>query len=139
MAYMDVQPPAPNGRAVVLLHGKNFCAATWEDTITVLDRSGLIASSPPTRSASANRRKPAHYQYSFQQLAGNTHALLASLGITRVTVIGHSTGGMLGIRYALMFPDEVEQAGAGRSDRARGLEGEGRAVAKRRCAGTGRS
>ena len=37
MAYMDVRPTgAGNGRTAVLLHGKNFCAATWEDTIRVL-------------------------------------------------------------------------------------------------------
>ena len=53
--------------------------------------------------------KPEHYQYSFQQLARNTHALLASLGVTNATVIGHSTGGMLAIRYALMYPRETQQ------------------------------
>ena len=36
MAYMDVKPAKPNGRTVVLLHGKNFCAATWEGTIAAL-------------------------------------------------------------------------------------------------------
>ena len=53
--------------------------------------------------------KPAHYQYTFQQLAGNTHGLLASLGIDHVTVVGHSTGGMLGVRYALMYAESVER------------------------------
>jgi pimeloyl-ACP methyl ester carboxylesterase len=53
--------------------------------------------------------KPEHYQYSFQQLARNTHALLQSLGVTDATVIGHSTGGMLAIRYALMYPHETQQ------------------------------
>jgi pimeloyl-ACP methyl ester carboxylesterase len=108
MAYMDVQPAAPNGGAVVLLHGKNFCAATWEETITVLVEAGyrVIA---PDQIGFCKSTKPAHYQYSFQQLAANTRALLHSLGITHVTVIGHSTGGMLGMRYALMFPDEVEK------------------------------
>jgi len=93
---------------VVLLHGKNFCAATWEDTITVLAEAGyrVIA---PDQIGFCKSTKPAHHQYTFQELAVNTHALLASLGITRVTVIGHSTGGMLGMRYALMFPDEVEK------------------------------
>ena len=28
MAYMDVAPAIPNGRTAVLLHGKNFTAAT---------------------------------------------------------------------------------------------------------------
>ena len=33
MIFMDVAPNKPNGRTVVLLHGKNFCAATWDETI----------------------------------------------------------------------------------------------------------
>ncbi|HEY4204988.1 MAG TPA: hypothetical protein VGM35_08205 [Xanthobacteraceae bacterium] len=28
MAYLDVKPDKPNGKTVVLLHGKNFCSAT---------------------------------------------------------------------------------------------------------------
>ena len=108
IAYMDVKAAAPNGRVAVLLHGKNFCAATWQDTIAVLSAAGyrVIA---PDQIGFCKSSKPAHYQFSFQQLAGNTRALLASLGISRVTMIGHSTGGMLGIRYALMYPDEVDQ------------------------------
>ena len=107
MAYMDVAPASSNGRTAVLLHGKNFCAATWEDTIRILAGAGyrVIA---PDQIGFCKSTKPAHHQYTFQELAGNTRALLASLGITRATVIGHSTGGMLGVRYALMFPDEVE-------------------------------
>ena len=42
MAYMDVKPAAaPNGKTAVLFHGKNFCAATWQDTIAALTRGGL--------------------------------------------------------------------------------------------------
>ena len=33
MAYMDVVPDKANGQTVLLLHGKNFCAAYWEPTI----------------------------------------------------------------------------------------------------------
>jgi pimeloyl-ACP methyl ester carboxylesterase len=108
MAYMDVKPAQPNGRTVALLHGKNFCAATWQATISVLTQAGyrVIA---PDQIGFCKSSKPAHYQYTFQQLAGNTHALLASLGIGKATVMGHSTGGMLAIRYGLMYPADVEQ------------------------------
>jgi pimeloyl-ACP methyl ester carboxylesterase len=108
MAYLDVQPAHPNARIAVLLHGKNFCAATWQTTVTVLVDAGyrVIA---PDQIGFCKSSKPAQYQFTFQQLAGNTHALLESLGISRATIIGHSTGGMLGIRYALMYPPEVEQ------------------------------
>jgi pimeloyl-ACP methyl ester carboxylesterase len=108
MAYMDVKPSRANGRTAVLLHGKNFCAATWESTITALSNAGyrVIA---PDQIGFCKSSKPEKYQFTFQQLAGNTHALLESLGVHRAIVIGHSTGGMLGIRYALMYPSEVEQ------------------------------
>ncbi|GAB3252597.1 alpha/beta fold hydrolase [Chitinimonas naiadis] len=108
MAYMDVTPTKPNGRTAVLLHGKNFCAATWEGTIKALSEAGyrVIA---PDQIGFCKSSKPTHYQYSFQQLARNTHALLASLDIRKATVIGHSTGGMLGMRYALMYPQDTEQ------------------------------
>ncbi len=108
MAYMDVKPAAANGSVAVLLHGKNFCAATWQDTIAALSEAGyrVIA---PDQIGFCKSTKPAHYQYSFQELAGNTRALLAALGISRATIVGHSTGGMLGMRYALMFPDEVDE------------------------------
>lgn len=108
MAYMDVKAAAPNGKVAILLHGKNFCAATWQDTISVLSGAGYRVI-VPDQIGFCKSSKPAHYQFTFQQLAGNTRALLASLGITRVTMVGHSTGGMIGIRYALMYPDEVDQ------------------------------
>jgi pimeloyl-ACP methyl ester carboxylesterase len=108
MAYLDVKPSQANGRTAVLLHGKNFCAATWQATIAALSQAGyrVIA---PDQIGFCKSSKPAGYQFSFQQLAGNTHALLSSLDIGRVVLIGHSTGGMLAVRYALMYPDTLEQ------------------------------
>ncbi|MGF6771061.1 pimeloyl-ACP methyl ester carboxylesterase [Paraburkholderia sp. GAS199] len=108
MAYMDVKPAHPNGRTAVLLHGKNFCAATWADTIHRLTDAGYRVVAPD-QIGFCKSSKPEHYQYSFQQLARNTHALLESLGVNDATVIGHSTGGMLAIRYALMYPRETQQ------------------------------
>ena len=40
MAYMDVQPSSPNGDVIMLLHGKNFCGATWNETAHVLSVAG---------------------------------------------------------------------------------------------------
>lgn len=108
MAYLDLRPASPNGRSVVLLHGKNFCAATWEGTMRVLQAQGYRVI-VPDQIGFCKSSKPAGYQYSFQQLAHNTRALLDTLGIARYIVIGHSTGGMLATRIALMFPAQVEQ------------------------------
>jgi len=110
MAYMDVAP-APNtgnGRTVVLMHGKNFCAATWEGTIKALTADGFRVIAVD-QIGFCKSTKPEDYQYSFHQLAANTRSLLDSLNIGRVTVIGHSMGGMLATRFALLYPDQTEQ------------------------------
>jgi pimeloyl-ACP methyl ester carboxylesterase len=109
MGYMDV--PAigkPNGSTVVVMHGKNFCGATWESTITVLTEAGFRVVAPD-QIGFCTSTKPANYQYSFQQLAFNTMSLLKHLGVSRTVLIGHSTGGMLATRFALMYPEAVEK------------------------------
>jgi pimeloyl-ACP methyl ester carboxylesterase len=108
MAYMDVPPQQPNGRIAVLLHGRNFCAATWESSINALRDAGFRVIAPD-QIGFCKSSKPVHYQFSIQQLATNTNALVKSLGIDRAVYIGHSFGGMTAIRYALMFPDAVQQ------------------------------
>jgi pimeloyl-ACP methyl ester carboxylesterase len=108
MAYLDVPAATANGRTVVLLHGKNFCAATWESQIRALSAAGyrVIA---PDQIGFCKSSKPAAYQFSFRQLAENTHALLDKLGVERPILVGHSTGGMLAAHYALLYPKAVEQ------------------------------
>lgn len=109
MKYMDVSPKGvSNGQAVVLLHGKNFCGATWIDTINTLSAQGYRIIVPDQIGFCASS-KPSNYQYTFQQLAENTHNLLNSLQINQAIFIGHSTGGMLATRYALMYPQAVSQ------------------------------
>jgi pimeloyl-ACP methyl ester carboxylesterase len=108
VAYMDLAPKRPNGRTVVLLHGKNFCGATWGETahalsvggyrVIVIDQLGFCKSS-----------KPIAYQYSFHGLAEIDLRLLDSLGIDRFVLIGHSMGGILATRLALLHPLRVEQ------------------------------
>jgi pimeloyl-ACP methyl ester carboxylesterase len=109
MAYLDVAPGGTaNGRTVVLMHGKNFCAGTWEGTIKALTGAGyrVIA---PDQVGFCKSTKPQAYQYSFHQLAANTRALLDNAGVGNVTVMGHSMGGMLATRFALLYPDKTEQ------------------------------
>lgn len=108
MAYMDLQPAQPNGRTVVLLHGKNFCAPYWTATAERLrDRGYRVLL--PEQIGFCKSSKPRGYQYSLHQLAANTHALLGSLGIGKAVLIAHSMGGMVGARYSLMYPQAVEK------------------------------
>jgi len=109
MAYMDVPPQGEaNGRTALLLHGKNFCAATWEQTIAVLSERGFRVIAPD-QIGFCRSSKPEGYQFSFAQLAHNTRQLLQALKVERATVIGHSMGGMLASRFALNYPEQDEQ------------------------------
>jgi pimeloyl-ACP methyl ester carboxylesterase len=107
MAYMHLRGDARKP-TVVLLHGKNFSGAYWAQTATFLQSRGygvLI----PDQIGFGKSSKPQRYQFSFAQLAENTHALIRHLQIDRHIIVGHSMGGMLATRYALMYSREVER------------------------------
>ena len=108
MAYMDARPDNPNGKSVLLLHGKNFNGAYWETTIAALVKEGYRVI-VPDQVGFGKSTKPGSYQYSFHQLAANTKTLLDKLEVKRATVVGHSMGGMLATRFALMYPEVTEK------------------------------
>ncbi len=108
MAYVDVLSPNPNGKTVVLLHGKNFNIAYWEQTIKELSKQGFRVIAPD-QIGFGKSTKPASYQYSFQQLALNTKSILDSLKINKIMVLGHSMGGMLATRFALSYPEMTDK------------------------------
>ena len=108
MAYMDVHPKQANGKTVVLLHGKNFNGAYWKQTIEALTAEGYRVV-VPDQIGFGKSSKPAGYQFTFQQLAQNTRAVLDELKIGKIYLLGHSMGGMLATRFTLMFPEIVEK------------------------------
>ncbi|CAJ2510345.1 Uu.00g050480.m01.CDS01 [Anthostomella pinea] len=111
MAFMDVAPTTSEeatGKVAVCLHGKNFCGPTWEATARALAAEGYRVILPD-QVGFCKSTKPTSYQYTLQQLSYNTYNLLQALGIGNVTVIGHSLGGMTGIRYGLMYPESIDE------------------------------
>ena len=106
MAYMDIPPDkVPNGMAVVLFHGKAFGGYYFHNVIEALTGSGYRVVAPD-QIGWGKSPKP-DIRYSFQLLAANTAALLDHLGVGKVAVLGHSTGGMTAVRFSLIYPDRV--------------------------------
>jgi len=108
MAYMDVHPQNPNGKTIMLLHGKNFNGAYWERTAKDLSQKGFRVIIPD-QIGFGKSSKPHNYQFSFSQLAENTKAILDQLKIDKTIVLGHSMGGMVAVRFTLLYPDRVQK------------------------------
>ena len=108
MAYMHLIADKPIKGVITLLHGKNFNGAYWEETAKALNAKGyevLI----PDQIGFGKSSKPIDYQYTFEALAYNTKNLLSSLNIKSTQIIGHSMGGMVASRFALLYPDITER------------------------------
>lgn len=108
VAFMDVAPSgAPNGRTVVLLHGKNFDSSYWSGPIAALSGAGFRVVVPDQ--IGFNKSSKPAIDYSFDLLSANTAHLLDALGVHDVDVIGHSTGGMLAVRFARTYAERVKR------------------------------
>jgi len=105
MAYMDIPAAQPNGRAVVLMHGKNFAGYAWASAAAMLSAAGYRVIVPDQIGWGKSSKPDIHY--SFHLLAANTARLLDTLGVSRAAVLGHSTGGMLAVRFALLYPERT--------------------------------
>ena len=105
MAYMDVAPVQPNGRTVVLLHGRNFPSSYWAPVIKMLNEAGYRVV-VPDQIGFGKSSKPVG-ELHFDNLARNTIALLDHLKIDKADIVAHSLGGMLGVRIARAYPNRV--------------------------------
>jgi len=107
MAYIYLKGK-PDKPVITLMHGKNFNAHYWAPTARYLNKKGygvLI----PDQIGFGKSSKPTNYQYSFSVLAHHTQSLMTSLNIKKSIVIGHSMGGMLASRFALMYPQITQK------------------------------
>ena len=103
--YLEGKPGKP---VITLMHGKNFNAHYWMPTAAYLHEKGygvLV----PDQIGFGKSSKPDNYQYSFSVLAHHTRDLMSALNIKKSIVIGHSMGGMLASRFALMYPQTTQR------------------------------
>lgn len=108
MAYMDFAPTAAaNGRAIFLLHGKNFDSSYWAGPIGWLRDAGFRVVVPDQ--IGFNKSAKPDLTYRFEDLAANTMALADSLGLSKIAVLGHSTGGMLAVRLTTLYPERIDR------------------------------
>jgi len=95
----------PSQGTLVMLHGFNNCAATWIPLADKLARYRHVLA--------LDQRGHGDSQWADQGLYGNEHmlgdltAFLEILGIGRLSIIGHSMGGIVALNYAATHPEGV--------------------------------
>jgi pimeloyl-ACP methyl ester carboxylesterase len=108
ISYMDVAPTGtPNGRTVLVLHGNNFGGFYFKGIIDALTKEGFRVIVPDQIGYGRSSKPIAPYNLNSQ--ARNTYRILQHEKIERVSVVGHSMGGMLTARFATQFPKAVER------------------------------
>jgi pimeloyl-ACP methyl ester carboxylesterase len=104
MAYMDIPPSGrANGQTVFWQHGMNFYSEAYTPTLKVLSDAGFRVIAVD-RIGYGKSSKPV-IPYNFNFVAANMKALLDELGIDEVALVGHSMGGMVVSRFAMLYPD----------------------------------
>lgn len=88
---------APAGAAVVFSHGALLDSSMWDTQIAEL--------SPEFRTVAWNDRTDAGH--TAWDSARDLLALLDALGISRAVLVGHSQGGFVSLRAALLAPERV--------------------------------
>lgn len=107
MVYMDVKPSRPNGKTLMLFHGKNFAGYYWTNVIKAFSEKGYRVVIPDQIGFGKSSRPVVNY--SFHRLASYNRQLMDSLKIQQAVIMGHSMGGMLATRFALLYPDRTAQ------------------------------
>ncbi len=91
--------------AILLLHGLRSYAHTWDTVARTLSSTHAVIA-PDFRGRGESAWDPER-DYFTNAYVGDLEKLVASLGLTRFGIIGHSMGGTVGYAYAARHPEQV--------------------------------
>jgi pimeloyl-ACP methyl ester carboxylesterase len=97
---------AGKGDPVLLLHGYAQTSHMWRPLIPELAKTHTVIA-PDLRGFGGSDKPPDGYDK--KTMAQDVHALVSSLGLTRLAVAGHDIGLMVAYAYAAQHPAEVER------------------------------
>jgi pimeloyl-ACP methyl ester carboxylesterase len=97
---------AGKGDPVLLLHGYTQSSHMWRPLMETLSRDHMVIA--PDLRGIGQTSIPAG-DFTKAAMARDVHALLASLGVRQVKVVGHDIGLMVAYAYAAQYPAEVSK------------------------------
>jgi pimeloyl-ACP methyl ester carboxylesterase len=94
------------GPALVLIHGITSSSRTWRAVMHGLAEHHTVIA--PDLLGHGRSGKP-RGDYSLGAYASGVRDLLAVLGFSKLTVVGHSLGGGIAMQFAYQFPERMER------------------------------
>jgi pimeloyl-ACP methyl ester carboxylesterase len=95
------------GSQIVLLHGIGGHIESWQESFDALARQHRVYALDLLGHGRTD--KPLDASYKTADLARFVKDFMAALGIERAHVVGHSLGGAIGTRLALLYPTAVDR------------------------------
>jgi pimeloyl-ACP methyl ester carboxylesterase len=102
LAYLD----SGKGPAILFIHGLTGSRRNWAHLVDALNTDHRVLA--PDLFGHGTSAKPMG-DYSLGAHAAALRDLLDLLGISRVTLVGHSFGGGIAMQFCYLFPDRVER------------------------------
>ena len=93
-----------SGPAIIFIHGIGARKTSW-DNVTQHLKDSFTCISYDLRGHGESPK--GDFPYSLEALVDDLEALRKEINISKVHLVGHSLGGMIGPAYALSFPDNV--------------------------------
>jgi pimeloyl-ACP methyl ester carboxylesterase len=97
---------AGKGDPIVLLHGFAETSHMWRPLIEQLAKNHEVIA--PDLRGFGSTSTP-EIGYTKKEMAQDVHALVKSLGYSKIRLVGHDIGLMVAYAYAAQYPDEVER------------------------------
>jgi pimeloyl-ACP methyl ester carboxylesterase len=94
------------GPVLVLVHGITSSSRTWNAVLPELAKQHTVIA--PDLLGHGGSAKP-RGDYSLGAHASGIRDLLAVLGVSRATLVGHSLGGGIAMQFAYQFPERLER------------------------------
>ncbi|MEO6877087.1 MAG: alpha/beta hydrolase [Gemmatimonadaceae bacterium] len=97
------------GEPVIMLHGWGASLYMWRHAFQLLPPYGIRAIGVDLRGYGLSDKPRHRGAYALDKYIADLEALYESLGLQRATLVGHSMGGALAVRFALRHPERVRR------------------------------
>jgi len=109
LRFRVLETGAVTGPPVVLIHGWGACVYTFRFAFEALARAGYRALAFDLRGHGLSDKPVGRHDYETRALIGDLREVMDRCGLERADILGHSLGGSIALRFALVHPARVRR------------------------------